>query len=387
MKRIIPIDTSIPRWHSTGLYAVPGRTVRIGIPPGTEGLRVRIGAHKDKLWHKSRWNRVPEITQSWPLEKSLTEVANAFGGAIYIEVPRNSTLGTIDVKIDGAVEAPWFKLGTTSNKEWVRSIRDRPAPWAELASDSVILTVPSHEIRNLDDPEALMTFWERILDGAANLRGWDQDRSSPERYVTDMQISAGYMHSGYPLMTHLDAAGSMVSLEKMQGAPWGLVHELGHNHQSGMWTFGGTVEVTCNLWSLYLAQVICGVPWEKAHGSIGNREEKISKYLAGGRDFNEWKRNPFLALQMYAQLVEAFGWEPYTQVFVEYDALPKAQRPGTDAQKRDQWMIRMSRATGHDLGPFFEAWGVPVSPGARQDIVDLPDWMPPDWPSEEGTGS
>ena len=31
------------------------------------------------------------------------------------------------------------------------------------------------------------------------------ERKRPERYAADIQISAGYMHSGYPIMTHLDA--------------------------------------------------------------------------------------------------------------------------------------------------------------------------------------
>ena len=39
-------------------------------------------------------------------------------------------------------------------------------------------------------------------------------------------------------------------------------------------------------------------------------------------------------------------------------------------------MIRMSRATGKNLGPFFEAWGVPTSEQARKSVADLPGWMP-----------
>lgn len=41
-------------------------------------------------------------------------------------------------------------------------------------------------------------------------------------------------------------------------------------------------------------------------------------------------------------------------------------------------MVRFSRQVGHNLGPFFEAWGVPTSPAARNAIADLPVWMPPE---------
>ena len=84
---------------------------------------------------------------------------------------------------------------------------------------------------------------------------------------------------------------------------------------------------------------------------------------------------------MYIQLIEEFGWEPFTKVFNEYSQLPAEQRPRSDDQKRDQWMVRMSRVTGKNLGPFFQAWGVPTSESARESITALPDWMPEDMPT------
>jgi hypothetical protein len=38
--------------------------------------------------------------------------------------------------------------------------------------------------------------------------------------------------------------------------------------------------------------------------------------------------------------------------------------------------VQFSRATGKNLGPFFQAWGVPTSAGARASIEKLPAWMP-----------
>ena len=60
--------------------------------------------------------------------------------------------------------------------------------------------------------------------------------------------------------------------------------------------------------------------------------------------------------------------------------LPKSKRPKNDDEERDQWLVRFSRACGKNLGPFFEAWGVPTSESVRQSIADLPGWMPADWP-------
>jgi hypothetical protein len=55
--------------------------------------------------------------------------------------------------------------------------------------------------------------------------------------------------------------------------------------------------------------------------------------------------------------------------------------PKDDEQSRDQWMTRFARAAGRNLGPFFRAWGVPVSDAACLSIADLPGWMPAGFPT------
>jgi hypothetical protein len=109
-------------------------------------------------------------------------------------------------------------------------------------------------------------------------------------------------------------------------------------------------------------------------------EKRLRGYLGMGDKFNRWKSDPFLALTMYHQMRMGFGWETYKKVFAEYRDLAKDQRPKSDDEKRDQWLVRFSRAAGKNLGPFFEAWGVPTSTKARESIKDLPEWMPKDWP-------
>jgi len=173
----------------------------------------------------------------------------------------------------------------------------------------------------------------------------------------------------------------MVNVKVLQNGEWGLFHELSHNHQSPDWTFGGTGEVTENLFTLYVYENVCGKYETSRPALFGDgRRKMILKYINGGARFDTWKRDPFLALLMYMQIKEAFGWEAYRHVFAEYRGLPAAERPKTDDQKRDQWLVRLSRTVGHDLGPFFETWGVPVSPDARRKVSDLPAWMPPDFP-------
>jgi hypothetical protein len=184
-------------------------------------------------------------------------------------------------------------------------------------------------------------------------------------------------------MTWLDVVPTFVNLATLdaneKGCDWGFFHEMGHNHQSDDWTFAGTGEVTENLFSVYLIQTVCaqGAPM---HGAFTGeeRKNKVADYLAKGAQFSQWQGDPFLALGMYGQLWETFGWGAFKSVFAEYRDLPGDERPRSDDEKRDQWMVRFSRTVGRNLGPFFEKWGVPTSEVARESIADLPRWMPED---------
>ena len=376
-------------WHSTGLYAAPGELITVTVPKDVteKGLYVRIGAHNDRLWRKNSWARAPEICRRFALAQTETKAANAFGGLVYIEAPYDLKIEKITVTINGAVRAPYFVLGKTDVEEWRQKIRNHPTPWGELAGRKLILTLPSKVLSTVDDPEDLMKFWDGVMDRYAELLGREPQRRRLERFVPDVQISAGYMHAGYPLMTMLDITTTIVDKKRIisnrHGGVWGLFHEIGHNHQNYDWTFRGTGEVTVNLFSLYIMDKVCEVEG-KGHPSITDRARKrnTDRYFADGCDFEKWKRDPFLALCMYMQLQETFGWEPFTKVFKEYRTLTQEQRPQSDDEKRDQWMVRMARAVGRDLGPFFQAWGVPTTEKARASIAELPGWMPDGFPPE-----
>ncbi|MDW8365898.1 MAG: M60 family metallopeptidase [Abditibacteriales bacterium] len=378
--RRVQINTSVPAWHSTGLYAAPGELVTVRVAPqaADKGLSLQIGCHTDTLWHLNRWQRVPELVRRFKVNSSTMQIASAYGGLIYVDVPNNCKLGNVVVEISNAVDAPLFVLGKTDVNAWRTTIRNHPAPWAELATDKVIFTLPSGQVRHLDNPDALLRYWDSVLDAMADICAVPRQRVRPERVVFDEQIAAGYLHSGYPIMGPLNVGAEAVDLPTLQReGHWGIFHELGHNHQQGDWTFEGTGEVTNNVLVLYVLDTL--LPHAKGHPAFTPevRAQKTKTYKDGGTTFEDWKRDPFLALIMYRQLADAFGWDAFKKVFAEYRQLPPSARPKSDDEKRDQWMIRFSRAVGKNLAPFFEYWGIPTSAEARQAIGDLPPFTPP----------
>ncbi len=371
------LDLGVPRWRSLDWYAVPGEVVSISATGLPDGAKLRIGSHSDRLYHKPTWQRFPEISRTWPLADGQSQFTSPFGGIIYLEVPEGAT-GEADVRVTGAAKMPWFVLGETTPQQW-RSRRDNPGPWAELACDSVIFTVPSSAVRDLDDPTPIMEHWQAVQAANAKLAGIDPDRPYPMRIVNDVQISAGYMHAGYPIMTHLDMAEKQLDLDWLRSIEaWGFYHELGHNHQKPAWTWSGLTEVTCNLFSMYVLETVCDLPPEEAtKRALVDAKEKIDAHLkrvAAGEESN-WKADPFVALGFYADLRMHFGWEPFEQVFREYEE--ENINPRTDRERRSEFYRRMSLAVDRDLGPYFEAWGVAITPEARRGLVGMEPWQSP----------
>jgi hypothetical protein len=162
---------------------------------------------------------------------------------------------------------------------------------------------------------------------------------------------------------------------------WGFPHELSHNIKNPLWIFQGTIEPTSQLFAVYVMEKLCHIPVaSNPYGSAEFRAAQMAKYNLAKPDFERWKQDQFIALTTYLQLQQAFGWEAFTSVFAEYLKLPANQQPKSDDEKRDQWMVRFSRQVHRNLGPFFQAWGIPTSDSARASIADLPAWMPGELP-------
>ncbi len=394
----ITLDPTIPGWRSTGLYARPGRPVTVRFTgswgevasASTAGVHLQIGVWLDPQQFAERVRMQPAITRV-PVDAPRSRIASPIGGPLLIDLPEALVAGRsaddpIDVVVRGAVPMPHFRLGETALDDWRDEIRHRPVPWAELESDELVLTVPAAVVRGLDRPDLVMEHWDRVHATMHALqprspRHWP-DRQY--RYVCERRLSWGYMYcpANAPIVIPESAADEMVDLEQYDAIGghqlWGHYHEMGHAHQDPMWTFGGTVEVTVNIFTVLALHRVNGYPLdsELMRSDPARAWRTFVEHREKGAPFEEWRRRPFLALQTYAMLWHAFGFEAYDRAFRAYEQLPASERPRTDAEKRDRWLIEISRATGRNLGPYFDAWGVPVSDAAKAEVATLPKWMP-----------
>ncbi|XP_063782689.1 TRPM8 channel-associated factor homolog [Pseudophryne corroboree] len=362
-------------WRSTGLY-LPPRTSATLVFPGSavgKGLQVQVGCQSDDLSAAETLSRAPVVVRRKNVLCEKVVISSIWGGLLYVIVKGKSQLGIVPVEVYGGELAPTFIKGQTNLSSWVKTIRNFPAPWAELITENIIITVPSDVIRTLENPEELLSQWDNIMMAIVDL-AMIPKCLRPERIVTDVQISAGWMHAGYPIMCHLESANKITDLQNIKtDGIWGPVHELGHNQQQHVWEFPpNTTEATCNLWSVYVHETVFGIPRDKAHPSLNPKERDacIKNYLKNGAKLEEW--NVWTALETYLQLQEAFGWDPFKLLFSDYQTLSNVSNNKKD--KMNLWAEKFSQAVNKNLAPFFQAWGWPLEETTSNKLSTLPIW-------------
>lgn len=392
-----------PTMYSTGLYAAPGDMITIEIPQNLKNkVSVQIGCQSDNLnqWMAAEedWRRMPLIVRSDLLTSVKNRVASAFGGLIYITCPPNAPVWDGEITIKDAVAAPYFVLGKTTDEEWNKMIKESGAPWGELETDNIILTISTENLSKIKDPTKQAHTWDLIVSACYDLAQIPTPYFRKQRIVSDVHIGGGAMHSGYPIMAshcpsrHLESEFSIADPGKLLrpskgGANWGFFHEIGHNMQNVKdWVFNGTTEVSVNFFSLYIFDHVLGGRNDAHEGiSIESTRNMMKKYFEDGARFDDWKQNPFLGLVTFRQIQTDFGWEPFKAVFRRFHQgnAKDNNRQYSDQEKIDNFVTYFSEATGRNFTTFFKTWGIPVSPVVGTKLAEYPEWMPYNFPPKK----
>lgn len=177
---------------STGLYVPPGEVITIKCGSLTGNLTAQIGCHTDKLdpkivpldedgnpmddpynpvvpnlakvkmgWQQITDNRPlwrwPDMVRRFQIKKKREEIGHVLGGVLWFTWSGGSR--PMEIEVSGCVQMPWFRLGIDSNKDWIETISKYPAPWAEVQTKTIILTVESKYVRKVKNMEALAQWW------------------------------------------------------------------------------------------------------------------------------------------------------------------------------------------------------------------------------------
>ena len=179
-------------WVSTGLYVPPGEVITLDCGSLTGTLTAQIGCHSDKLdpkicpldeegnplddpydpqpinlmkvkmgWQQITDNRPlwrwPDMVRTFRIEKKREEIGHVLGGVLWLKWSGGKR--PMDVEVSGCVQMPWFRLGIDTDEDWVETLSKYPAPWAEIQTKTVILTVESKHVRDIKEMTALAQWW------------------------------------------------------------------------------------------------------------------------------------------------------------------------------------------------------------------------------------
>jgi hypothetical protein len=367
-------------FFSLGFYLAAGEVLTVISKTSFQNWAVRIGCHSDLLNDKDPLKRYPSITKSIDIISTTTKVTSPFGGLIYLVSTSNQT-SSISVTLSNVVRASFYDIDNPSGSWWSTN---PPAPWAEIQGKYLTMALPAAAIKNLEDPKSVAQYYDEVIQEFHRVRSTTPLRR--ERIVPDIEISVGYMHAGYPIMTYLDVVTvdskhPVVPMQlnvpflKQKGS-WGHFHEIGHNLQKAWWTFDGTVEVTNNIFSLLGGWICCKIPVLENEWMKGRYEALATLinngYLYRSKDeaYNFYKSDASSFIVLYALLINQFGWETFRKTFAAYES-PTGPRPTVNQDKIDTWVIELSKASGRNLLPFFDIWRMPVSAACVQTVNAL----------------
>ena len=381
------LNSSGEKWMnelvSLGVYAAPGKPFTITIPEelADKKLQVQVGHHFPEK--KNPYVSMPSTTRRFLLEKACSTFVTPHGGLMMLSVPKEVELKRTPVIVEGALRAPRFILGRHTDEDW-KKIRKAPAPWGELVSEYVVLIVPRDVLRKLENPTAVMSWW--------NTNNRDlQDFYSYYPKIPFRMHSGHYAEEGisyWPLQWAPKNMAYLLNLEAMKEKNSALfLHEHGHHCDFWEMELSFWAESTPN-WGGYYMRERKGkhFNWKDSHdlhlrklfdvNDAGMNEiRQDAWYKISTKGTHHWS---YPITSMMIGYADAFGWgcikatikrirdkegDMYKWQFV--------QGADHDQAKIDRYLIGLSEAAQRDVRPYFAHFKMFPSEGAALHLDNL----------------
>ncbi|MDO6426927.1 M60 family metallopeptidase [Thalassotalea sp. 1_MG-2023] len=378
-------------WINTGTYAVAGEIIEIDVTAeeNVDELYAIINVHTDALGLNSAnvvadnsVKRFPSVSTKIRLHNGKNQLRSQYGGQVVI-ASNKSDDSDVTINVSNVVETTYFKLGRDSFSDWL-SIRDKSAPWGVLEGEHAVLDLSKAELQKVDDPEQLLKTFDQTVTLVRDLAGFEDDATGvhkmptlKERFVSDVQITAGFAHAGFPIMA--SPGWNLYSLDTAQNNGWGNWHETGHNYQQFcLWSSPFGTESTVNLFSLYVQENVNQPSRIQIENRYSNAINKLNDNFSFTNNADVWDKLVFLMQIKHA--LPDIGWDMFRQLnrrFREMDTAQQASVCQSDEASFSMTFELLSDITGYDLTTHFKTWGVNVSEASYQKIADKNLPQPP----------
>jgi hypothetical protein len=386
-------------YHPSGLYVRKGETIKIALE-GVDALSIVVGPPYTSFSGGPTDNSVYVTAQ-----KSGRGFSSPADGMMYFRHITHSftkaARATVKV-LAGGKPVPLYIAGQTSLSEWRQMLATyKNAPFVEMVNDKTMITVTrTHYDSSVQaDPAEIFAITDKIIDAYNELSGLANNndtinRPSPLRvhYLDDYfskpaEVANAYMYATDYMIGMPDSSSLDLLNPKTLKSAWSIWHETGHLYQQRGWTTDYLVEVTVNIYSLYI-QSLMGLPsrLDDAEDSGKGKSYRAlaQEYLqTGGRDFSNDQTFPdsdvavWVRLVMYDRMGAVLGKRFYPELHTYYRNHPLNDDSATDQQKIDAFAYRASLVSGFNLTDFFILWGIHLSNDTLSKIASLKLPEPP----------
>ncbi|MCA8925578.1 MAG: protein kinase [Planctomycetes bacterium] len=319
VRRKVVLEREQKGWVPTGLYARPDVPLEVrqrGEVSG--GVAVRIGAHLDPLWNQDHYVHYPQVSRRWVIDATEAQVVSPFGGLVYLERLGPGTRRS-EVHIEGAVEAPCFRLEAPESWGGWPQAREAPGAWGELIGERVVLTLPRALLSRVNDPRAVCAFWDGLLARGAAFAGSTPPR--PLRLVYAQQ-------EGVEEASPVDPAAVVRGAEGLARPE--LLAQLDSSAFDAM------------------ARALVHPAWDVPQLRRGQRW-LLRTYLyslAGGKAL---RASSYPEVTLFVDLVQTFGIAGLQQAFSSYAELPATKWPRSDSARLGMFYERLCDALNANL--------------------------------------
>ena len=200
-------------WISTGLWLPAGVVATVECDEPTPDIHIQIGSqHEGLLAKPGPWKRWPSTVTVTPFADKVTKVVSAFGGIAYIAVNNSGeeALPKLTFQFHNFCRHP---MADTSNPQIWEETKDIEVPWGELVTGNVIFTLPTADMRRINDFSIIDEKFKTIVQGISDYMSYIPEKAY--RLVFDVELPEDCPSCGYPLVFNVeDIDGILMSFDK-----------------------------------------------------------------------------------------------------------------------------------------------------------------------------
>jgi hypothetical protein len=400
-KSIYKVGDLPSHFISVGLYAPAGENVKIDVPTGIHGLRIRIGPHLNTIGQSEK-KRDEKITTEKELFPGTNYIRNPYGGLIWL-YPTISNKDIANLKFSNVVKTSDFIQGVTNQQDWLKDLETNDVPWLELRAKRIIFSVPRELVLRYKSElnvEAALKTWNEMIEkdvyGTLGLNAITPLSDTvnrypifPERFVLDIQLPNtnyslhGWVMSAYSDKYWITRFASDANLLKGEIKDFrDVYHALGHNYTmfSG-WQWDILKEVNGDFFAIRGAQRV-GIPTNSLPDAVKADIIKALAYTSNPASKKNFINNFQDAKYAYYHLA------PFLQIFdkvkgkngesgfdfivnMNYNSRNTKENFSSNEIRGDFFYREISKFAGMDFARYMEAWGIRVSATSKKEIRSL----------------